>query len=116
MGGTHVKVLVSWECEQRKFKSGPKLTARQIVESVKLVMADWKYDVVSIGFPGLVLRNRPVAEPRNLGQGWVGFNFCAAFGCHVKLVKRRRCADPGQLQAREDAFSGLGTRLGSWTL
>src|SRR5262252_4261174 len=75
VGGTHVKVLVSGEREPRKFPSGPTLTAQQMVAGVKKVAGDWKYDAVSIGFPGPVLRNRPVAEPRNLGSGWVGFNF-----------------------------------------
>ena len=72
VGGTHVKVLVSGEREPRKFESGATLTARQMVAGVKKIIGDWKYDVVSIGFPGPVLRNRPVAEPCNLGGGWVG--------------------------------------------
>jgi len=86
VGGTHVKVLVNGEREPRKFESGPKLTARQMVAGVKKIVGDWKYDAVSIGFPGPVLRNHPVAEPVNLGRGWVGFNFRSAFGCPVKLV------------------------------
>jgi predicted NBD/HSP70 family sugar kinase len=86
VGGTHVKVFVSGEREPRKFESGPKLTARQMVAGVKKIVGDWKYDAVSIGFPGPVLRNRPMAEPVNLGRGWFGFNFKGAFGCPVKLV------------------------------
>ena len=74
VGGTHVKVLVTGESEPRKFASGPKLTARQMVAGVKKITADWNYDAVTIGFPGPVLRNRPVAEPRNLGRGW--FHAC----------------------------------------
>ena len=85
VGGTHVKVLVSGESQPRKFPSGPDLTAKQMVAGVKEVIRGWKYEAVSIGYPGPAVRNRPVAEPRNLGSGWVGFNFKSAFGCHVKL-------------------------------
>ena len=86
VGGTHIKVLLSGEQEPRKFASGPAMTAKQMVAGVKEVTVGLKYDVVSIGFPGPVLGNRPIAEPFNLGGGWVGFNFESAFGCPVKLV------------------------------
>src|SRR5208282_6383613 len=72
VGGTHVKALVSGESEPRKVVSGPTLTAKQMVADVKKIVGDWRYEAVSIGFPGPVLRNHPVAEPRNLGAGWVG--------------------------------------------
>jgi polyphosphate glucokinase len=65
---------------------GYALRAGQMVAGVKKITGDWKYDAVSIGFPGPLLRGRPVVEPHNLGGGWVGFNFNSAFGCHVKLV------------------------------
>jgi polyphosphate glucokinase len=68
VGGAHVKVLESGDREPRKFESGLKLTAKQMVAGMEKIVGDWKYDAVSIGFPGPVLRNRPVAEPVNLGQ------------------------------------------------
>src|SRR5262249_54783154 len=55
VGGTHVKVLASGETTSREFSSGPRLTAAQMVAGVKSVTADWKYDAVSIGYPGPVL-------------------------------------------------------------
>jgi polyphosphate glucokinase len=113
VGGTHVKVLVSDESEPRKFASGPRLTARQMVSGVKKITGDWKYDAVSIGFPGPVLRNRPVAEPRNLGSGWVGFNFKSAFGCPVKLVNDAAMQALGSYKRGKMLFLGLGTGLGS---
>jgi polyphosphate glucokinase len=113
VGGTHVKVLVSGEREHRKFPSGPNLTAQQMVAGVKKVVGDWKYDAVSIGFPGPVLRNRPVAEPRNLGGGWVGFNFSSAFGCHVKLVNDAAMQGLGSYRRGKMLFLGLGTGFGS---
>jgi polyphosphate glucokinase len=113
VGGTHVKVLVSGEREPRKFESGSKLTAKQMVAGVKKIIGDWKYDAVSIGFPGPVLRNRPVAEPVNLGRGWVGFNFRSAFGCPVKLVNDAAMQALGSYKQGKMLFLGLGTGLGS---
>ena len=113
VGGTHVKVLVTGESEPRKFASGPRLTARKMVAVVKKITADWKYDAVSIGFPGPVLRNRPVAEPRNLGKGWFGFNFRSAFGCPVKLVNDAALQGLGSYRHGKMLFLGLGTGLGS---
>jgi polyphosphate glucokinase len=86
IGGTHVKVLATGQDAHREFDSGPALTPKRMVSGVRKLVADWKYDVVSIGYPGPVLRNRPVSEPWNLGKGWGGFNFEAAFKCPVKLL------------------------------
>ena len=81
VGGTHVKVLASGEKAPREFASGPTLTAEQMVAGAKSVASDWKYDAVSLGYPGPVLHGRPVVEPRHLGPGWVGFDYESAFGC-----------------------------------
>src|SRR5215472_4980270 len=85
VGGTNVKILATGQDTRRRFPSGPTLTARQMVAKVKKLAGDWEYDVVSIGYPGMVLHGQPAAEPRNLASGWVGFDFAAAFGCPVKL-------------------------------
>jgi polyphosphate glucokinase len=113
VGGTHVKVLVSGQTEARKFDSGPELAPRGMVSSVKKITRDWSYDAVSIGFPGPVLRNRPIAEPRNLGRGWVGFNFEAAFGRPVKLINDAAMQALGSYRGGKMLFLGLGTGLGS---
>lgn len=97
----------------RKCPSGPALTPSQMVAGVKEIASDWKFDAVSIGFPGLVLQNRPVAEPFNLGQGWVGFNFQHAFGCPVKLVNDAAMQAIGSYSHGKMLFLGLGTGLGS---
>ena len=52
IGGNSVKVLVTGETEPRKFPSGPTLTPRQMVSAVLKLTEDWKYDAVSIGYPG----------------------------------------------------------------
>src|SRR5260370_772449 len=84
--GSHVKVVAGGQTEARRFDSGPKLAPDRMVRGVQKISSDWTYDVISIGFPGPVLRNVPVSEPHNLGRGWVGFNFEAAFGRPVKLI------------------------------
>jgi ROK family protein len=113
VGGTHVKVLVTGETQPRKFDSGPKLTAHEMVAGVKKLADGWNYDVVSIGFPGPVLRNRPIAEPANLGKGWFGFNFRSAFGCPVRVVNDAAMQALGSYRRGKMLFIGLGTGLGS---
>jgi predicted NBD/HSP70 family sugar kinase len=69
VGGTHVKILANGEQEKREIESGPTMTAQQMVSSVNKLAGDWKYDVVSVGYPGPVVHHRPIAEPYNLGSG-----------------------------------------------
>lgn len=113
VGGTHVKVLVSGQDEPRKFDSGPKLVPRTMVREIKKITSDWEYDAVSIGYPGPALHNRPVAEPHNLGCGWVGFNFEKAFGHPVKLINDAAMQALGSYKRGKMLFLGLGTGLGS---
>ena len=113
VGGTHVKILATGQSEHRKFDSTPTLTAAQMVEGVKRLAADWAYDVVSIGYPGPVLRGRPVAEPHNLGKGWVGFDYEAAFGKPVKLINDAAMQALGSYEGGKMLFLGLGTGLGT---
>src|SRR5271167_5276342 len=86
VGGTNIKILATGEDEPRKIPSGPTLTAKRMVPDVKKLAKGWKYDVVSIGYPGPVMHGRPVAEPHNLAPGWVGFDFEKAFGCPVRIM------------------------------
>jgi polyphosphate glucokinase len=113
VGGTNVKILATGQDTQRKFPSGPSMTAHEMVAGVKEAAADWQYDVVSIGYPGPVLRGRPVAEPHNLGKGWVGFDFEAAFGCPVKVMNDAAMQALGSYQGGRMLFLGLGTGLGT---
>src|SRR5215471_1354198 len=113
IGGTGVKILVTGQSERRRFPSGPTMTPQQMVTGVKELAADWKYDVVSIGYPGLVLRGQIVAEPHNLASGWAGFDFQAAFGCPVKVVNDAAMQALGSYQGGLMLFLGLGTGLGS---
>jgi len=113
VGGTSVKVLATGQTESRSFRSGPTLTPKRMVSKVKKLVADWAYDVVSIGYPGPVLHGRPIAEPHNLGRGWVGFDFGQAFACPVKIVNDAALQALGCYQGGKMLFLGLGTGLGS---
>jgi len=113
VGGTNVKLLVTGQTEPRKFPSGPTLTPVQMVSGVKDLADDWKYDVVSIGYPGLVLRGRVAVEPFNLAPGWIDFDYEAAFGCPVKLINDAAMQALGSYQEGSLLFLGLGTGLGS---
>jgi polyphosphate glucokinase len=113
VGGSNVKVLNTGQAEPRRYASGPTLTPQQMVSGVKKLTEGWKYDVVSIGYPGPVLRGRPIAEPHNLGRGWIGFDFEAAFGCPVKLVNDAVMQAMGSYEGGRMLFLGLGTGLGS---
>ena len=113
IGGTHVKVLATGQDQPLKFVSGPTLTPKKMVSEVRKLAADWKYDVISIGYPGPVLRDHPVTEPWNLGKGWIGFNFEAAFKRPVKLVNDAAMQALGSYKGGKMLFLGLGTGLGS---
>ena len=113
VGGTHVKILATGEQVHREFASGPSLTARAMVSRVKRLARGWEYDAVSIGYPGPVLRNRPVAEPHNLGRGWMGFDFERAFGRPTKVVNDAAMQALGGYRRGKMLFLGLGTGLGS---
>ena len=113
IGGTHVKVLATGQDREREFASGPTLTTKRMVSKVRKLVADWKYDAISIGYPGPVLRHRPIAEPWNLGKGWIGFNFEAAFKRPVKVMNDAAMQALGCYRRGKMLFLGLGTGLGS---
>jgi polyphosphate glucokinase len=112
VGGTHVKLLASGKRTQVKLPSGPDLTPKQMVAAVREATADWQYDVVSIGYPGPVENNRPLADPVNLGKGWVKFNFVKAFKKPVKLINDAAMQALGSYEGGRMLFMGLGTGLG----
>jgi polyphosphate glucokinase len=113
VGGTHVKILATGQRRKRAVVSGPQLTAAQMVARVKRLASGWQYDVVSMGFPGVVAHHRPVREPQNLGPGWVGFDFEEAFGKPVRILNDAAMQAVGSYKGGRMLFLGLGTGLGS---
>jgi predicted NBD/HSP70 family sugar kinase len=113
VGGTNVKMLATGQSVSRKLASGPHLTAQCMVEAVKAMTADWEHDVVSLGYPGPVVHGMPSKEPANLGKGWVGFEFAAAFGHPTRIMNDAAMQALGSYRSGRLLFLGLGTGLGS---
>ena len=112
IGGTHVKLMIS-RAKKRKFKSGQKLTPREMVKQIKVEIDGWKFDAISIGFPSPVGDGRILAEPKHLGKGWVRFNFEKALGKPVRVVNDAALQALGSYHGGRMLFLGLGTGLGS---
>ena len=113
VGGTHVKVFANGQDEPREIVSGPAMTAPRMVQQVKKLTRDWKYDAVTIGYPGPVAHDKPLREPFNLGAGWRRFDFKKAFGCPVKIINDAAMQALGSYRGGRMLFLGLGTGLGS---
>jgi len=113
IGGSHVKVRVSNRRNMRQFESGPQLTAAQMVAKVHQLTGDWAFDAVSIGYPGPVLHGKVMAEPHNLGRGWVGFDFRKAFGRPTLIMNDAAMQAIGSYEGGRMLFLGLGTGLGT---
>jgi polyphosphate glucokinase len=113
IGGTHVKILATGRRTKREVESGPTMTAQHMVDNVKKLADGWDYDVISIGYPGPVVHNKPMLEPANLAKGWCGFDFEAAFGRPVKVVNDALMQAIGAYEGGRMLFLGLGTGLGS---
>jgi len=113
VGGSHVKAQASGRRTEVRVDSGPDLTPRQMAERILAATQGWRYDVVSIGYPGPVVRGRISREPHNLGRGWTRFDFERAFGCPVRIINDAAMQAVGSYQGKRMLFLGLGTGLGT---
>jgi polyphosphate glucokinase len=113
VGGSHVKILASGRTVERRIDSGPTMNADHMVAAVGALARGWPYDVVAMGYPGPVVRNRPIREPHNLAPGWVGFDYEAGFGRPVRIVNDAAMQALGSYEGGKMLFLGLGTGLGS---
>lgn len=113
IGGTNVKVWKTGEGDKQKFSSGKSLTPRKLVEQVRLVAEDWKFDRVSVGYPGMVYNGRPAAEPYNLGAGWTEFEWSDAFGCPLRIMNDACMQALGSYEGGRMLYLGLGTGIGT---
>jgi hypothetical protein len=112
VGGSNVKLMIS-RAKRRKFKSGPKLTPREMISQIRFEIEGWKFDAISIGFPAPVRDGRILAEPKHLGKGWVRFDFEKAFRKPVRIVNDAALQALGSYRGGRMLFLGLGTGLGS---
>jgi predicted NBD/HSP70 family sugar kinase len=114
VGGTNIKAKIEGPEERVKFPSGTEMTPEKMVEGVMEITQDWKYDVLSIGFPGIIKEGRVITEPKNLGAGWKGFDFQSAFGKPVKIINDAAMQALGSYSGKGVLlFLGFGTGLGS---
>ena len=86
VGGSHVKALTSNRKERRRFVSGRSLTPEQMVAGTLEAAAGWTWSRVTVGIPAPVRGGKVVHDPVNLGAGWVGFDYQAAFGKPTQVV------------------------------
>jgi polyphosphate glucokinase len=113
IGGSHIKVYAKGRHQPIKIDSGPAMTPKHMMEAVRAAVDGWKYDVVSLGYPGPVVHGKPLHNPVNLGPGWVGFDFQNAFGRPTKMINDAAMQALGSYRGERMLFLGLGTGLGS---
>ena len=113
IGGTNLKIGMTGRLTPIKVPSGPTMTASQMVAAVKKTVADWDFDAITIGYPGPVEKNRPSAEPHNLGGGWRRLDFAKAFGKRVRILNDAAMQALGCYRGGRMLFLGLGTGMGS---
>jgi len=113
VGGTNVKVSSTSQLVPLKIPSGPSMTAKTMVEQVKIATKGWKYDCVSIGYPGPVAHDRPLAEPHNLAAGWIDFPYEKSFGKPLRFINDAAMQALGGYRGGKMLFLGVGTGLGS---
>ena len=113
IGGTNVKVLATGRTEAVKIPSGPTMDPERMTVEVLAATSDWDYEVVSIGYPGPLIQGNPALDPRNLAQGWVGFDFAGKFGKPVRIINDAAMQALGSYEGGRMLFLGLGTGLGS---
>ncbi len=113
IGGSHVKIRSSAGGGKKKANSGKSMGGGDMVAAVKEMAKGMKYDVVAMGYPGTVVHDKPLHDPANLGEGWVGFDYASAFGCPVRIVNDALMQALGSYQGGRMLFLGLGTGLGA---
>jgi len=113
IGGSSVKLWHTGHEEHRKFESGKTLTPDAMVAQATALITDWQYEAVALGLPTRISNGRPVEDPHNLGEGWVGYNFASAFGKPVRILNDACLQALGSYDGGRMLFIGLGTAVGS---
>ena len=113
VGGSNIKILASDQPDRIKIPSGKDFTPQDMVPLVIEAAKNWEYEVISIGFPGVVKQGRIVANPVNMGEGWKGYDFQSAFGCPVKIINDAAMQALGSHVSGKLLFMGFGTGLGT---
>jgi predicted NBD/HSP70 family sugar kinase len=113
VGGTHVKVHLPGRPTVLRIPSGPTMDPEKMLRKLQKRLRGAKYEVVSLGYPGLVVHGKVVRDPPNLGKGWVGFDFEKAFGRPTRILNDAAMQALGSYRGGRMLFLGLGTGFGS---
>ena len=113
VGGNNIKLLATGHHVPRKVPSGPDLTPARMMAGIRKTIPDWKWDVVTVGYPGAVKNGRPALEPKNLAEGWMRYDFRRAFGKPVRIINDAAMQALGSYEGGRMLFLGLGTGLGA---
>jgi len=113
IGGTNVKVASTDRRDSIKIASGPTMTAAIMAQQVLAATQNWNYDGVSIGYPGPVVHDHPLAEPHNLAAGWIDFPYQKVFGKPIRFINDAAMQALGGYRGGRMLFLGTGTGLGS---
>ena len=113
VGGTNVKMMASGHEGFRRFPSGKKLTAEKMVKEVLANTADWDFEAVSLGFPGIVREGKITRDPLNLSGGWKDFDFGKAFKRPVRIINDAAMQALANYDTGRLLFMGLGTSVGA---
>ena len=113
IGGTNIKVASTDTRVPIKIPSGPELTAKKMVDDVLAATAGWKYDCITLGYPGPVNHDAPIMEPHNLAPGWIDFPYAKAFGKPHRFINDAAMQALGGYKGGKMLFLGTGTGLGS---
>ncbi len=113
VGGTNLKLIDSNHTEPLKIPSGTTMTAERAVAEIKNATKDWGCTAVAMGYPGPVVNGKLLAEPHNLGPGWIDMNFEKELGLPIRMVNDAAMQALGSYEGGRMLFLGLGTGLGS---
>lgn len=113
VGGTSVKLMASGHEGYRKFPSGRTMTGARMVKGVLEATEDWTYDVITLGFPGIVRDGVVARNPLNLGGGWVDFDYEKAFKKPVRVINDAAMQALASYESGRMLFLGLGTSVGA---
>ncbi|GMQ27386.1 ROK family protein [Algoriphagus confluentis] len=113
IGGSNIKLLATGQPERIKIPSGSDFTPNDLIPLVKDATKEWSYEVISIGFPGVVKRGTIAADPVNMGKGWMGYDFEKAFGMPVRIINDAAMQALGSYEGGKLLFMGFGTGLGT---
>jgi polyphosphate glucokinase len=113
IGGTNVKIAATDMRVPIKIPSGPTMDAQKMAKDVLAATEGWTYDCISIGYPGPVTHERPLAEPHNLAAGWIDFPYQKVFGKPIRFINDAAMQALGGYKGGRMLFLGTGTGLGT---